>query len=208
MENHQKQKLQLYTASDFIEQRWKNGRGSTLELAKGSDYAPADVQSWRFSIATLSENGSYSNFAGYQRTQVMLEGDSVLLDFASTKQIQLHKLSQASFSGDEAISCSLATKRTATMFNLMTASNYLQHRLEVVSRCGPLTDVSSSENLLFVYALQGGITVHGAGVSQLLQSGQLLKIDRLAGSDISLAVADSSLEKTAQAIVIKLFADQ
>ncbi|EPJ44016.1 MAG: hypothetical protein OFPI_40850 [Osedax symbiont Rs2] len=207
MQNHLKQKLQLYTAADFIEQRWKNGRGSTLELAKGSDYAPADVHSWRFSIATLSENGSYSNFAGYQRTQVMLEGDTVQLDFAGAKKIQLHKLTQASFRGDQAVSCSLATTRTATMLNLMTASNYLQHRLEVVSHCGPLVDLSSKVDLLFVYALQEGLTVQVAGHCVRMKSGQLLKIDRVTQSKISLSVSAGKLPDTALAIIIKLFRD-
>ena len=205
MEIDHQQKVQLYTAADFIEQRWKNGRGSTLELAKGSDYAPANLHSWRFSIATLRENCSYSNFPGYQRTQVMLEGDSVRLNFACAKQLQLHKLTQASFAGDEAVSCSLGTKRTATMFNLMTARDYLQHSLEVVSQCGPLADLSLTVDLLFVYALQGGITVQVAGYSQRMQSGALLKIDRPAESKILLVAADSRLQGTALAIVIKLF---
>ncbi|OUS39624.1 hypothetical protein A9R01_00820 ['Osedax' symbiont bacterium Rs2_46_30_T18] len=205
MENDIKQKVRLYTAADFTEQRWKNGRGSTIELAKGSDYAPADKHSWRLSIATLTENGSYSNFCGFQRTQVMLEGDSVQLDFASAKQIQLHKMSQASFGGDEAVSCALASKRPATMFNLMTARDYLQHSVEIVSDCGPLADDSSAADLLFVYALQAGLTVQVAGHSQRLQAGQLLKINHSTESQVSLAATDSRLTETELAIVIKLY---
>ena len=204
MENDFKKKMRVYTAADFVEQRWKNGRGSTLELAKGADYGPADMHSWRLSIATLSENGSYSSFFGYQRTQVMLQGDEVQLDFASGKQQRLHKLNLASFSGDEAVSCSLANGSTATMFNLMTAEAYLQHQVTVISDDGPLSAEISSSDILFIYALQVPLTVQVSGSAQKIRPGQLLKIAHPDRGVVSLEADDKRVAQTALAIVIQL----
>jgi len=65
------------TAADFVRQPWKNGGGSTTQLAlEGDD----DRWLWRLSAADVERSGPFSDFAGYERTIMLLEGDGMDLE--------------------------------------------------------------------------------------------------------------------------------
>jgi environmental stress-induced protein Ves len=58
-------------------QPWKNGRGTTNEIARwppGIDDRPFE---WRISIAEVTEPGPFSTFRGYVRWTYLLEGDRI-----------------------------------------------------------------------------------------------------------------------------------
>ena len=65
--------LSIIPPSQFNRVRWKNGQGYTLELAIDSGNLPN--YDWRISIASVTESGAFSNFSGYRRNQVLLQGD-------------------------------------------------------------------------------------------------------------------------------------
>ena len=58
---------------------WRNGRGSTLEIARepamGEDFA------WRLSLADIDRNSDFSAYAGYSRALVLVAGNSLHLRF-------------------------------------------------------------------------------------------------------------------------------
>jgi environmental stress-induced protein Ves len=60
------------TASDYIRQPWRNGRGTTVELAR-EDNAKG-VQLWRLSIADVVEAGPFSPFPDIDRVIMLLDG--------------------------------------------------------------------------------------------------------------------------------------
>lgn len=53
---------------------WKAGRGVTHEIAIGPTEASIDDFSWRLSIATIDRSTTFSAFAGYDRTLLLLDG--------------------------------------------------------------------------------------------------------------------------------------
>ena len=58
---------------------WRNGRGSTLEIARepagGEDFA------WRLSLADVDRDGEFSSYPGYRRALVLVAGNSLHLRF-------------------------------------------------------------------------------------------------------------------------------
>ncbi len=57
---------------------WKNGGGSTRQLAIHPPQASLDDFVWRISCARVSGAGPFSAFPGIQRSQALLEGDLLL----------------------------------------------------------------------------------------------------------------------------------
>lgn len=59
---------------------WKNGGGTTRELAVHPQTAGLGDFIWRFSIADVSESGAFSNFAGIDRIITLIDGDGMRLE--------------------------------------------------------------------------------------------------------------------------------
>lgn len=100
---------------------WKNGGGTTQEIASWPHGAALDTFGWRVSIATIAAPGPFSVFAGIDRRIMLLEGDGVRL-FTHDGRID-HLLDVPhqpfAFSGDEAIDCTMFGG-ASNDFNVMT----------------------------------------------------------------------------------------
>lgn len=85
--------LQILRAADYVVQPWKNGGGTTREIAvepMGADLASFD---WRVSLAEVAEGGPFSIFPGVDRVLSVLEGQ-LTLAFADTSSVTLNDKSQ------------------------------------------------------------------------------------------------------------------
>ena len=71
--------IKIITPNEFILVPWKNGLGHTTELAI-SNGGSLDDFAWRLSIASVVNDGDFSNFAGYQRNLVLIAGNGLILD--------------------------------------------------------------------------------------------------------------------------------
>jgi uncharacterized protein len=60
---------------------WKNGGGTTVELAVDPPGAGLDAFAWRVSVAEVHTSGPFSRFEGIDRTLAILDGDGIALDF-------------------------------------------------------------------------------------------------------------------------------
>ena len=58
---------------------WRNGRGVTRTIATGAVLG-GEPASWRLSLADIGASGPFSNFDGYDRTIVSIEGPEAALD--------------------------------------------------------------------------------------------------------------------------------
>jgi environmental stress-induced protein Ves len=63
-------------AHEFEKQSWKNGGGTTTELARDG---VGDAFAWRVSVAEIERSGPFSEFPGYERTIMLLEGSGMEL---------------------------------------------------------------------------------------------------------------------------------
>ena len=74
--------MHILRAPDYHLMPWKNGGGSTTEIAI---YPEASSVSgvpflWRVSIAEVTVNGPFSSFPGYDRHIMVIEGEGMRLD--------------------------------------------------------------------------------------------------------------------------------
>ena len=71
--------LTIIQSDQFKTVPWKNGLGHTTELAINDGGTLNDFD-WRLSIASVITDGEFSNFFGYQRNLVLIEGNGLTLD--------------------------------------------------------------------------------------------------------------------------------
>ncbi len=99
-------------ADDYRAMPWKNGKGTTTELAVGlpagaTDGAAAGFD-WRLSLADVPETGPFSDFPGIDRTIMMVEGAGMTLDFAGHGRAVVDQPFQpVAFKGDWPTHCTL-----------------------------------------------------------------------------------------------------
>ena len=108
---------------------WKNGLGETTELAISED-GNLENFDWRLSIATVSQDGIFSDFSGYSRNLVLIAGHGIRLEHDGKKVDQLDKLlDMASFNGGCKTFGKL-TSGTIIDFNIMTKTSVYQAQVD------------------------------------------------------------------------------
>lgn len=142
---------------------WKNGGGSTREIACVPPGAGMDGFDWRVSVATIDRPGPFSAFEGVDRTIMLLEGAGVRLRSADARID--HRLEQPhrpfAFSGELALDCELLGG-TSMDFNLMARRDRLRSALRVLRGTEQIPPAGGG----LLMALQGRWRLHplqGAG---------------------------------------------
>ena len=96
---------------------WRNGLGSTIEVLK---HQPGDSFQWRLSMADVTEDGAFSDFSGYDRCLILINGAGVTLtDNKKQKWTLARQLDAAHFKGEDLINARLHDGPIQD-FNLMT----------------------------------------------------------------------------------------
>jgi len=125
--------IRIVRADSLVRTAWKNGGGTTSEVAVHPEGAGLDDFDWRLSIADVGTDGPFSIFPGIDRTLTVLTGAGI--DLASPKG--RHRLDAAApmlaFAGDAAISGRLIDGPIRD-FNVMTRRSTYAHE---VKRQGP-----------------------------------------------------------------------
>lgn len=88
--------MHVLRQADYMPMRWKNGAGTTLEIAvRGRNGEPFD---WRLSMALVERDSTFSSFEGYQRHTALVDGpgfellgaDGASLAFTSVGQVHAY----------------------------------------------------------------------------------------------------------------------
>jgi len=148
--------IQHIPASQYREQPWKNGGGLTREIAVALSGDPPRVL-WRLSLATIERDGPFSEFRGYDRAIVAIDGDPVTLDVAGERIVLMHGHPHE-FAGEAAVACRL-TGGPARDLNVMTLRSNFVHDLEVID--SPQRFVLDEDEIAFVFAIDGEAAVDG-----------------------------------------------
>ncbi|VTU15554.1 Various environmental stresses-induced protein [Variovorax sp. PBL-H6] len=112
---------------------WKNGGGTTQEIACWPPGAGLSDFGWRVSIATIAAEGPFSVFADIDRSIMLLEGEGVRLrsrDGRIDHSLDIPHRPFA-FAGDVEIDCTLQGG-TSSDFNVMTRRGQWQAELRVL----------------------------------------------------------------------------
>jgi environmental stress-induced protein Ves len=106
---------------------WKNGSGSTTQIAADPPEAGFDDFNWRVSLATISENGPFSVFPGVERTLALVDGHGMTLDIDGNDRVMIEQDEPVlAFSGDSEIDATL-NRGPSVDFNVMTRSETCYH---------------------------------------------------------------------------------
>lgn len=150
----------ILRADDYPRMPWKNGGGSTEEIARdaGQDL-DLDGFGWRLSIAGIETSGDFSVFAGYQRIITVLQGAGMTLDVDGLSSRPLLPSDPFAFSGDSQVNCTLLDGPIRD-FNLIYAPHRYTARLHWIDVRHPQRLFSSASTLvLFSMAEQVAISV-------------------------------------------------
>ena len=124
--------LQRFARDQLPVTPWKNGGGSTREIACWPPGAGMNDFGWRISIATIAAPGPFSVFAGVDRHIMLLDGDGVRLLSPDGMDHRLDTPGQPfAFSGDAAIDCTLLGGASSD-FNVMTRRGQWQADVQVL----------------------------------------------------------------------------
>ena len=108
---------------------WKNGGGSTTEIAAEPQGAGFETLAWRVSIAEVAADGPFSVFPGIDRSIIVLDGDGIVLTVGDQPPMRLTPQSAPfAFSGDAATHGALIGGPISDL-NVMTRRGRIAHRL-------------------------------------------------------------------------------
>jgi uncharacterized protein len=171
-------KVQHRTARDFQRQTWRNGGGSTTELAVERTFL------WRLSVAEVERSGPFSDFAGYERTIMLLEGEGMALSFDATEEQRLAERHRPFvFDGGWKTDCRLLGGPVRDL-NLMVDRSRGRGSVRVLTLVKP-ADIALSAPWELLYVLEGIVEARIEGASYRLKAGELLRLDDAQGMTLA-----------------------
>jgi environmental stress-induced protein Ves len=105
---------------------WKNGGGSTTEIAIGPPESGFEDFDWRVSLATIEKDGAFSLFPGVDRTLALVEGHGMTLDIDGDPILITDGDPVVAFDGSSQVNAKLS-RGGSTDFNVMTRSERCYH---------------------------------------------------------------------------------
>lgn len=148
---------------------WKNGGGTTTELAVFPPGSSLDTFDWRVSLALVASNGPFSLFHGCDRTLAVLQGDGLVLDLEGSTPVTLAPGDAPwPFPADRPCTGRLAGSPILDL-NVMTRRGRADHVLECLdARHGASIDVGAPVTML----------VAGPGGARLCLAGETVELGR------------------------------
>lgn len=155
---------------------WKNGGGVTTELAMSPPGAGLDDFDWRVSLASIAEDGPFSQFPGVDRTLVLVAGDGVLLDFGDERVVLSPSEPLVEFAGEDPVHATVHGQSTLD-FNVLTRRGRYRHRIEPFVVCGSVSLPRRSGTTLVFLADGESLSVGSARERLALVRYDLLVLD-------------------------------
>ncbi|HVC01457.1 MAG TPA: HutD family protein [Steroidobacteraceae bacterium] len=159
--------MRLIRRSAFTTTRWKNGGGVTHEAVR--EPAGADAYLWRISVAEIAASGPFSDFAGYRRHMLLLQGDGVSLRFSNGERRSLRQVGDlAEFDGALRTECDLLGGPCADL-NLMTARSTVTADARVRRLSEPVVLSARPGETLAIFCMDRALLIeHGTSAPATL----------------------------------------
>jgi hypothetical protein len=179
--------MQHLRPADYRVMPWKNGGGSTAEIAIWPQDAVFEEAAflWRLSLAEVIRDGPFSRLPGYDRHIMVVAGDGMRLVCAGHEDIMLAADSGPQrFSGDWEVNGMLKGGPVRD-FNLMVRRAAAASSMRVQEVSGR-TRLDAGDGFLAAYMLDGELTggghLAGVGDTLILAPGESLAVSALEGS--------------------------
>ncbi|SDJ37644.1 hypothetical protein SAMN05216338_104773 [Bradyrhizobium sp. Rc2d] len=158
--------MEIVCATEYRMTAWKNGGGSTTEIAISPSTASLDAFDWRISMARVASDGPFSEFPGIQRTLAVLEGGGLSLTIGDSTPIVLDSNADpVTFAGDRPASARLHAGEIKDL-KVMTLRSAFQHRLLRIRQ--PTVCDFSGYDVAVVAASFADVSLHSPGAKATL----------------------------------------
>ena len=155
----------LVRSRDLVRVPWKNGGGTTAEVAVHPPGAALDGFDWRISMADVASDGPFSRFPGIDRTLVLAEGRALTL----TLEGRSHRLAEPgdllAFPGEADTVATLGYGAIRDV-NIMSRRGRFSHRVTLLS-AGMVRSDWARATVVAVVALQPMIATLDGAVCRL-----------------------------------------
>ncbi|MFZ6847211.1 HutD family protein [Undibacterium sp. RuRC25W] len=155
--------MRKWTQQDYHTMPWKNGGGSTTELAIFPVDAHLENFVWRLSTAAVNADGPFSHFSQIDRTLAILSGEGLILhtdDGAQAPQANVsltRSVAPYRFAGELPINAELIADPVLDL-NMMTRRDVCQHHMQRLSAGDHFVSAGDSQQVL-LYCAQGSATL-------------------------------------------------
>lgn len=149
--------LQIIRANSCRATPWKNGGGSTTEIAAHPHGASLETFDWRISMARVASDGPFSEFPAIDRTLAVVNGHGLALKVGNAAPVMLGRESEPiSFAGDVATSAELTAGEIVDL-NVMTRRQRYAHQLQRIRQ--PIAIKYDGNNIAVILSFNGSTTL-------------------------------------------------
>ena len=168
--------MRIIRAHDCRTTLWKNGGGSTTEIAVAPEGASLETFDWRISMARVACDGPFSEFSGIDRSLAVVEGRGMLLTVGSNPAVMLSRgADPVSFAGDTPTSARLTDGEIIDL-NVMTRRGSFSHHLRRIS--DPTSHDFADDDIAIVVSFNGSTTMTSKRDTVTLNDGDAFVVDR------------------------------
>ena len=180
--------LKIIRAIDCRTTRWKNGGGSTTEIAIEPPGASLERFDWRISMARVASDGPFSEFPGVDRTLAVISGRGLRLAIGGKPAVTLDRGSAPiQFPGDVATSARLLSGEI-TDLNVMSRRQRFSHRLVRIQQ--PALSDFDNNDIAVVLSLNGRTRLSCLSKTVSLDHGEAAVLAR--PSDLSFEITPAN----------------
>ena len=167
--------FKIYSPQSFQTLPWRNGLGSTIELLAETPNKN-EAFSWRLSIASVANDGPFSDFSGYDRTLLLLEGSGITLNKPNgIFKVLNSSLDYANFKGEDLIDATLHNGPIKD-FNIMTLRSICTSSVTAIDETSEsLLNINADK--LLVYSIKPVNIQIGLEASISLEANHLLQFN-------------------------------
>jgi environmental stress-induced protein Ves len=142
--------LKVIRKDSFTRTVWKNGGGVTHEAIRVPP--SGEPFSWRVSVAHIEKSGPFSDFAGYERKMLLLQGRGLRLTFGDGRRSELRDVGDCvEFDGATSAHCDLLDGPCIDL-NLMTSKSLRTHA-QIERLHGSFAATAGAGQTLLVFSL-------------------------------------------------------
>jgi environmental stress-induced protein Ves len=158
--------LKIIRRAAFTATAWRNGGGVTHEAIRVPPTGEAFL--WRVSVAQIHSSGAFSDFAGYDRTMVLLQGRGIALEFGSGERRALCSVGDwLEFDGGISTHCELLDGPCVDL-NLMAAKS-MRTAARIERLQAPLKVTAIDHETTLIFGIQDPLSLDdGTGQSARL----------------------------------------
>ena len=168
---------QIYPPDSFRSMPWRNGLGHTIEML--AEYLPHSSEfAWRLSMADVVSDGRFSDFSGYDRTLLLLQGEGITLKHGDGLCDRLvAPLQAAHFRGETETEARLHGGPIKD-FNVMAWREFCSAKVD--SLIGPVdAEIPVDGDILLIYAVDGTISIKSRSWPSItIDSNHLCRINK------------------------------